>query len=217
MARAVAIIGDSRLRAAVVELLDYAGGFEVAEYSRARDWPFLGEILGGRCWRMGRCGADVLVVDAAPDTLMSGPQLLLHQRAQGCLCAAGASPNKAALLPPAHPQIEALRAAKVEVFTTEPGTDFTAWARNLPTSPTGPTAPQPIGQIERALYMRCPYTQQVLPADSLKRLQSHFHVLGHIITMKQVLKLREANWCDEEGNPVDLAGEELERLRLTTE
>ncbi len=62
-----------------------------------------------------------------------------------------------------------------------------------------------------------PTTNQVLPADSLKRLQGHYHALEQLLTMKQVLKIRDANWCDEEGNPVDMGGEELEKLRLTTE
>lgn len=218
--RGVAIVGDPKLREQVGDLLSDAGFDDVQLYARARDWPFFGEVVSGRCWRMGRCGAEVLVVDASPDVLMPGPALLMHQWRQGCRCAAHDRVTaKAAILPPDHPMVPGLTEIEATYFAPPLNeAKFLLWARaHLKPSWTTQPAPQGQGQVHRALYMRCPYTDDVLPADSLKRLQTHFHALGHLLAMKQVLKLRDDNWCDEQGNPVDLDGEELERLRLTTE
>jgi hypothetical protein len=215
----VLIIGSPALRG-VVEQYFKGVGFEVQAYARAREWPFFGEIRSGRCFRTDQCGANALVVDAAPDALMSGPSLILHQVRQGCPCAdpSRVRLSKLAILPDGRERDELLSHGVAVLNPDAPADALTIWAqRAIKQTPwnkqeeSEPAAPQ--GKV---LFMRCPYSGTVLPADSLKRLQTHFHSLGHLFAMKQVMKIRDENWCDASGNAVEHEGP-LEAMRLSTD
>lgn len=220
MAQAVAVVAlaDAAVRGRVARHLAEAG-FAVAIFARPREWPFLGQIMSGRCWRIGQCGAQALVVDDEPDVFATGADVVEQQLRQGCRCAENAARagGKLVLLRDIESLLaNRLRVRGVAVGPRDPHDAFLErWISGIVRRPWHEPADELVGTTSRVLFMRCPYTGQIVPADALKRLQDHFASIGHVLSPRQVIRLREANFCDAEGRPVSLDDVELERLRLT--
>lgn len=221
MARAVVLLYDPGDRSLFARELERAG-FVVSAYARPREWPFFGQILSGRCHRIGQCGAEALVADDHPDPLMTGVALIEQQLQQGCRCVENPQRAHGKLLVTRKPEdvlgrLQLLsRGVKVMLANPDPAI-VRHWIAGVPrqswTEQPAALAPS----ISRVLFMRCPFTGQILPADALKRLQDHFASLGHLLSARQVFAMREKAWCDAAGNPIQLEPGELERMRLTTE
>lgn len=220
MAQAVVALADASVRARVANVLA-SSGFLVSVFARPREWPFLGQIVSGRCWRIGQCGAQALVVDDEPDEFACGADVVAQQLRQGCRCAdtpARAAGKLVLLTDPHGPLAQRLRARGVAVTGREPADIFLRhWVSGVIRRPWHEAAPEVTPTTARVLFMRCPYTGQIVPADALKRLQDHFASLGHVLSPRQVVRIRDKHWCDAEGRPVQLDDVELERLRLTVE
>jgi len=222
MARAVVILSNTVHQQEVAAIL-LTVGFEVDLYPAPRSWPFLGEIRGGRCFRTNQCGADVLVVDDTLDSFWTGVQVLLHQSTQGCKCMQGVHRDTRAAIVQGDPapllDIGVRVYAAPKVGTPAWKADFTRWAQNAIKIPSwvGEPVESPSGDdVKQHLFMRCPKTDRVIPADSLKVVQEHFIAMGDILAMKQVYRLREENWCLEDGTPCEPPQGDLDALRLTT-